>query len=330
MAPAKQVRGWHTHAQISGIHQPQGAEQQRILQSALCADPPLGAQSSLIRDCVMNKEQQLQDLLTSLRDATKTRTLISGVVTRAINKLKEIDVAYVYDLSLFPRLPKNTSSWNPVVGNEPSSLAEALLWKMGKWKVYRQFCKYYAESSAKSKGTDVVFYAFARHLKYNSNPIYDQHALRALWCIDEGMSDEEREICKGLLFVKPREKVKDVQWKSILAGAEAENGYRIYCERLGVLCGDGGSPTPDELDKLLMPLGQAIKQLIGAKQCLEILMPPGNGAHSEKISKNVICAYCQDKEATTVVETWDTWHRTQSKLPACSDCALKNRQTHLT
>ena len=143
---------------------------------------------------------------------------------------------------------------------------------MGRWKVYRQFCEYYAASNPKSKGTDVVFYAFARHLKDKSNPIYDQHALRALWCVDGGLSAKQRQICKGLLLGQPREKEKDVQWKSILGGAEAEaeNGYRIYCKRLGRLCGDSGSPTPDELDKLLMPLGQAIKQLISAKKCLAI------------------------------------------------------------
>ncbi len=232
----------------------------------------------------MTKVQKLLALLASLRHAIKGQSLDSKVLVSAINALKEIDEAYEYNLSVFPCLPKNTSSWNHVTKGEPSSLAEALLWKMGKWKVYRQFCKYYAASSRKPKRTDVVFYAFAQHLKDKSNPIYDQHALRALWCIDEGLSEEQRQICKRLLLGKPREKTKDVQWKSILGGAGAENGYRLYCDRLTSLCPDGGSPTPDELDKLLMPLGRAIKQLISPKKCLEIVKPSGNGSHGGAIS----------------------------------------------
>lgn len=278
----------------------------------------------------MKKEQKLLRLLGSLRQAITDRSLDSKAVIDAIKTLEGIDTEYKYNLHLFPRLPKDTSTWNHVTGDEPSSLAEALLWKMGKWRVYKQFCEYHAASSQKPKRTDVVFYAFARHLKNNSNPIYDQHALRALWCIDEGMSDEGKQICKRLLLGKPREKTKDLQWKSILGGADAEKGYQLYCKRLRSLCPVGGSPTPAELDKLLMPLGQSIKQLISPKKCLKIVMPPGSGAHGEVVSKKAICAFCHDKEATTVVVRWDTWHGTQSKLPACAGCARKNQQNFLT
>lgn len=59
-------------------------------------------------------------------------------------------------------------------------------------------------------------------------------------------------------------------------------------------------------------------------------MPPGNGSRNGILLNNGICAFYQDKEATTVVNKWDTWHGTHSKLPTYSDCALKSRQTHLT
>lgn len=232
----------------------------------------------------MNKEKKLHGVLALLRNAIRAQALNSQVVADATNALREIDNAYIYNLSLFPRLPNSTSSWNRVVGDAPSSLAEALLWKMGKWKIYRQFCEYYAASSPKSKGTDVVFYAFARHLKDKSNPIYDQHALRALWCIDAELSDEEKQICKSLLLGKTREKARNVQWKSILGGADADNGYQLYCKSLRRLCSGGGLPTPDKLDKLLMPLGQAIKQLISPNECLEIVMPPGDGSRGGVVS----------------------------------------------
>src|SRR6185437_7897183 len=83
----------------------------------------------------------------------------------------------------------------------PANLSEALLWKLGKWKSYKKFASNYKNSAAQPTKTDVVFFAFARHLEdRDNNPIYDQHAIRALWAICGKLTPEECERCKSVLL----------------------------------------------------------------------------------------------------------------------------------
>lgn len=122
---------------------------------------------------------------------------------------------------------------------------------MGKWKIYKSFVEHYANVNSKPKKTDVVFYAFAKHLRDATKPVYDQHALRGLWAIDTKLTQQQVSICRNLLAKK------NGRWKAIASGPSMQDGYRLYTERVIELCKGGASL--DDLDKLLMPLGQAIK-----------------------------------------------------------------------
>lgn len=145
----------------------------------------------------------------------------------------------------------------PELGRRRRTLAEALLWKMGKWKVYEKFVKHHHRPSGPGK-TDVMFYAFARHLdKPFDEPIYDQHALRALWAIVP--DDKRREFdaeCAPLL-VNSKGRAKD-GWKVNGSGSSSTAAYVLYVKTVkGVANKECHLGT---LDQLLMPLGQALKK----------------------------------------------------------------------
>ena len=127
------------------------------------------------------------------------------------------NIGYQYDSELFPELPTNAEFCSNI-DDAPNSLAEALLWKMGKWGVYRDFVNNYNTDGPLVKKTDVVFSAFAKHLKNSDNPIYDQHALRAIWDIGTNLSPDQRMQCKSALI-----KSKGIErgsWKTTLSGKE--------------------------------------------------------------------------------------------------------------
>ena len=57
--------------------------------------------------------------------------------------------------------------------NRPPALAEALLWKLGKWNSYVQFVQDFAEAPhAPLAGNRIVFQAFARHLRTTTKSSY--------------------------------------------------------------------------------------------------------------------------------------------------------------
>ena len=196
----------------------------------------------------MTAKSDLKELVSSLRKCVNDRGLDADAVREATAKLERI--GYAYDASRFPPLP-NDLQWDGPDLHAPSSLAEALLWKMGKWKVYKSFTSYYSNPSSLPTTSDVVFYAFAQHLRDRSLPIYDQHALRALWAIDAGLTDDQASTCRGLLAKR------NGDWKTIASGPSSPKGYRIYASRISELC--AADLRHDDFDKLLMPLGQALK-----------------------------------------------------------------------
>ncbi len=190
----------------------------------------------------------LGTIVTTLRKCIQEGTFDASVVYSATNKLAEH--RYKYDTELFPALPSDYS-WAIPELSAPESLAEALLWKMGKWNIYKSFAAYYSSPSSLPKSTDSVFYAFAKHLQNPEKPIYDQHALRALWAIDAKLTPDQANICYSLLVKR------DGTWKPIISGSKTKAGYDLYIERITALVKDG--VTLGELDRLLMPLGQALK-----------------------------------------------------------------------
>lgn len=196
----------------------------------------------------MSSKDNIKNIIKSLRDHVTANTLNEEAVRYATTKLAEEH--YKYDSTLFPPLP-SSEHWVVPSLKGPESLAEALLWKMGKWTIYKSFVEHFRNSDSEPKNTDVVFYAFAKHLSNQNKPIYDQHALRALWAIDVTLSSAEVRMCRTLLAKKNGE------WKSIASGANAPSGYKLYANRVTQLSSLGSSLG--DLDKLLMPLGQALK-----------------------------------------------------------------------
>lgn len=195
--------------------------------------------------------KEITDLINILRTSTSFGTLGAIHVDDAITNLNKL--GYRYDHNLFPPLPAEHDWGKPSLEN-PKTLAEALLWKMGKWNIYQSFSSHYLDQTRRPKN-DVVFYAFAKHLRCNDNPIYDQHALRALWAIDSTMTKAQSDICKSVL-------VTNNKWKRIANGKNSVKAYELFLHKLQQYTSPEGSSSIDTLDKLLMPLGQAIKEKI--------------------------------------------------------------------
>lgn len=204
----------------------------------------------------MNKYFLVRKLVRSLQKTIEGGFLTTEQLSDHILELAEI--GYEYDSIRFPVIPPNSVS-NCHPKPHPTSLAEALLWKIGKWPEYLNFVRTFQTEGPPKKGTDVVFSAFARHLKDDTNPIYDQHALRAMLAINGHLSQEEQDKCKSVL-VRSKGKRKD-QWKDNLSGKETIACYNLYVTHLSNLLHGNESPSKEELDKLLMPLGKALKEL---------------------------------------------------------------------
>jgi hypothetical protein len=159
----------------------------------------------------------------------------------------------LYDEKQFPPLI-DSDKFVDSSRDSPSNLAEALLWKLGKWKSYKRFAANYAAKSPVPTKQDVVFFAFAKHLKDRGNPIYDQHSIRALWAICGNLNDEEKIKCKSLLFDG-----NDV-WKPSGSGRDTIACYELFVRHINNVVNTDDGPSLSEIDRLLMPLGQAIKK----------------------------------------------------------------------
>ncbi len=200
----------------------------------------------------MTNGSQLKDLITRLQKHIKNKSMGDKEIDEETKKLSEI--GYKYDDRRFPELV-NTEKFTNTSKDTPANLAESLLWKLGKWQSYKSFAAKFENVQSKPTKTDVVFFAFAKHLKDKSNPIYDQHAIRALWAICSTLSLDEKKKCRSLLFDG-----KD-RWKKSGSGGETISCYRLFVKHIEELVRDsGGSLKKGEIDRLLMPLGQAIKK----------------------------------------------------------------------
>lgn len=192
---------------------------------------------------------ELSDLIFTIRSAINDSKFTESFVLSSTKKLSSI--GYQYDHATFPAL-EGTSFFKDESGDTPHNLAEALLWKLGKWKSYKTFCKHFTDDAAGPSSSNMVFYAYAKHLKDKKNPIYDQHAMRAIWAIFENLSHEEHLSCKNMLVMK------DGTWKQTGSGKNTIKCYQIFVNRMNALETMGASK--EAIDKLLMPLGKAIKK----------------------------------------------------------------------
>jgi hypothetical protein len=203
----------------------------------------------------------LQDLIRFLQSQVATGGLTSKVAADAALRLEKL--GYPYEHTKFPPL-HDTTDFGHVVGASPSSLAEALLWKIGKWKDYRKFVSQYANRSSAPGKSDIVFFAFAKHLKDPAKPIYDQHALRAMWAICTALTAQERGLCEHFLMSGVRRRkgqgsgqAAQRKWKQTGNGKTAADCYALFLKHFPRL---QGGATNREIDLVLMPLGKAIKK----------------------------------------------------------------------
>ena len=135
----------------------------------------------------------------------------------------------------------------------PTSLAEALLWKLGKWNTFKTFVSNYANQNPPLPEKGIVFYAFARHLAEEKKPIFDQHALRAAWTVCNTTVDMDR-VFKDSLFNRKG------KWRQTGSGKEFGSCYDFFQELIvSFMPYNYTRKTLVVLDKFLMPLGQTIK-----------------------------------------------------------------------
>ncbi len=194
--------------------------------------------------------ESLKKIISNLQKSISEGNITSETIYQTTETLSEI--GYKYNDTLFPAL-SNTDNFIDIIGDSPSNLAEALLWKLGKWTSYKNFVDYYKNEDSKAKKTDVVFFAFAKHLKNKENPIYDQHAIRGLWAICSKFNPDEKNKCKSLLFDS------DNKWKQVGSGKETLICYELFVKHINFIS-NSAKISKEDIDRLLMPLGQAIKQ----------------------------------------------------------------------
>ena len=102
-------------------------------------------------------KEGIVELVSKLQQSVDEGGMTSEFVSSAIKDLKEFGCEYDYDT--FPRLV-DTEQFSDKSGETPANLAEALLWKLGKWKSYKKFAKQFADEKSTPNNDDVVFYAF--------------------------------------------------------------------------------------------------------------------------------------------------------------------------
>lgn len=137
---------------------------------------------------------------------------------------------------------------------QPTSLAEALLWKLGKWDSFKKFVSSYTSNDPEIPEKAVVFHSFARHLAEEKKPIFDQHALRAAWAICETKNCIDQKIRSSLFTPKGN-------WKSSGSGKDYKDCVKIYYYLIKLfLPQEYTRKNLVNLDRFLMPLGQIIKK----------------------------------------------------------------------
>ena len=193
--------------------------------------------------------QQLRRIISNLSSSITNKNLNVNLVERQIENLSNL--GFQYDQETYPALSE-TELFLANTEDFPKNLAEALLWKLGKWPAYRNFVQYYEGKDKKPTKTDIIFYAFAKHLKDNNDPIFDQHTLRSMWAVDSSLNEKERLLCNKFLMNNKG------KWKPSGSGSSGMQCYDLYkrfIRRVQSFYND-----IKRLDRLLMSLGQALKR----------------------------------------------------------------------
>ena len=211
--------------------------------------------------------EKLSDLTVEIRSYVnaqrdKGKRIQNRDLTRFIDAVHDLEklksdkeiAKYQYDVRKFPPLSMG-QQYTGTKPTKPRTFAEALIWKQGNWKKYLNFYEWCTTDSP-ADSAHIVNFSFAQHLKNPRLPIFDQHALRALWAISEDMwTPKQVDNCKKYLF---KESDGLFVWEDSGKGSTAKKCYKSYKVSINKLIYN----TPGnlvKLDELLMPLGKALK-----------------------------------------------------------------------
>ena len=199
--------------------------------------------------------QIVKDIIRQLRDGMEDG-LTADDIEDSINKINNhLPRQYHYNCKKFPALKRTKHlSMGSIV--TPQSVAEAYIWKQGKWKEYGKFVGWYYYPDAKPPKDRIVMYAYAKHLRDPSLPIFDQHALRSLWAISDVLWAARLDPCKDYLVV-----AKTNNWKdSGNSRTSALLCYRLFCAEF-IATRAANNISQYRFDQLLWSLGKALKSI---------------------------------------------------------------------
>jgi len=196
------------------------------------------------------KKKLLKEITCKIRSGLASEAFSEDILEKI---KKELSTAgYKYDTS-YPSISFPIGSPNKIPTG-PGSLAEALLWKLNRWKSYIEFIKYYKKITNEPDNSGFINFQFANHLAdHSNNPIVDQHTLRCYWAINFNLNEHTNNALKSFLVKSNGE------WKESGSG---KSGKLCCSEYVKFVAGIKSkySVELDSADKLFMPLGSAIKE----------------------------------------------------------------------
>ena len=216
----------------------------------------------------LEEREKFREIINELRSCNVDKSKRQHNKLREfIEQLSAIGVSYN---KKYPKLVADNITYGFKIPNSPETLAEAMIWKLGKWEAYKNFIGNYTKyknnpNSPVTIEGGIVFSAFAKHLADPVNsPIYDQHSLRGLWAICS-FTYEENNLIDRLL------KGKDNKLGAIDGNkVDLESSYALFHRKINAIC-KINSVTNQDLDQLLMPLGQALKKNFTRNELLKII-----------------------------------------------------------
>lgn len=152
------------------------------------------------------------------------------------------------------------------------------MWKQGEWSKYKSFLEYFNNKKLVKDDNEVinVHSAFARHLQNPEQyPIYDQHALRAIWAIDKKIWEQgenpqtaetgQLDTCDLKKHFFENKNINENENNIYVWRTPPSHGhqaiYKWFIDRVNKICEiTENGITHKHLDDLLMPLGKAIKE----------------------------------------------------------------------
>src|SRR4051812_3374511 len=106
----------------------------------------------------------IERIAAKLREHIARQDLSRQAIEEATQQLK--DAGYTYNQKKYPPLSPRGPGVMAPANHNPNNLAEALLWKLGKWTAYQNFSEFYHSGKKRpDPSTRVVFDAFALHFK---------------------------------------------------------------------------------------------------------------------------------------------------------------------